>query len=332
MDSQTLLQTKFFNKIGALFPDQTIVTAVMELLNLRKGAAYKRMNGETALTTEQLILIANHFNISLDNIFFGDKFISFSHPFLYAQKAKSVDFLSLITGYLETLTKEESSELIYLSNELPFFYYISKKYIFTFLYSMWNHLHWEEGGLRIANVSRLDSEIEKFRTDISTYYDNHPVTEIWNPTMFTNLYQQIIFCITIKAFDSNEFIQRLIIDIEQLIDHLRETALQGKRHSQSKEEPIDLKLYINEFGSYHNVILHKGESVNSTFLGFDYPHFIVTKNNQFYTYAYSWIDKIKQRSVLISGEGFQQREVYFEKLKDQFLTFKAKVEKLTSDL
>lgn len=117
-----------------------------------------------------------------------------------------------------------------------------------------------------------------------------------------------------------------MIDIEHLLDHLREIAMQGKRDTQL-EEPIDLKIYINEFGSYHNVILHKGETVNSTFLGFDYPHFIVTKNDQFYDYAYNWIDKIKQRSVLISGEGFQQRELYFKELKDQFLVFKGKVEK-----
>jgi hypothetical protein len=331
MDNQTFIQTKFFNKIGLRFPDQTIVKAVMELLNLRKGAAYKRMNGETALTTEELIRIANHFDVSLDNVFFTDKFISFSHPFLYSQKAKSIDFLSLIAGYLETLTNEESSELIYLSNELPFFYYVSKKHIFTFLYSMWNHLHWEEGGLMIANVSRLDKDIEKFRTDISNYYDNHPVTEIWNPTMFSNLYQQIIFCITIKAFDTADFIRHLVIDIEQLLNHLRDIAMKGKRHSQLQEKPIDLKLYINEFGSYHNVILHKGKAVNSTFLGFDYPHFIVTKNDQFYHYAQNWVAKIKQRSVLISGEGFQQREQYFEQLKGQFQVFKSKVENLLLD-
>ena len=52
-----------------LFPDQMIVNEVMELLNLRRGAAYKRMNGETALTAEELIRIAGHFDVSLDNFF-----------------------------------------------------------------------------------------------------------------------------------------------------------------------------------------------------------------------------------------------------------------------
>ena len=113
MNSQTRFQTRFFDKIAMLFPDQMIVNEVMELLNLRRGAAYKRMNGETALTAEELIRIAGHFDISLDNFFFGGKLISFSHPFMKDERVESRDFLSLIQGYMETLNLEETGELTY---------------------------------------------------------------------------------------------------------------------------------------------------------------------------------------------------------------------------
>lgn len=328
MDITSNTQTQFFATLAESLPDQTLVLHLMEILGLQKGAVYKRMNGETTLSATELIQIAEHFGISLDNIFFQQKFISFSHPFMQLEKTKSEDFLALINQYLEVLNEERPSELVYLSNELPFFYSISRRYIFAFLYAVWDHLHWEEGGLKIANVGRVDKNVEVFRREISEYYDCQPVTEIWNPHMFSNLYQQIIFCISINAFENTDFINGLLLDIEQLVNYLKEIAYKGQRKSTNLDEKVDLKIYLNEFGSYQNLIIYKALNQQLTFLGFDYPQFIVTKNKQFYEYADAWIHKIKQRSVLISGEGLQYRERFFNKLEEEFLRFKEQTLKL----
>lgn len=275
MNNQSDIQSQFFKHLAETNPDQTIVTQIMELLNLQKGAVYKRMNGDTALTASELIHIADHFGQSLDDIFYKQKFISFSHPFMKMEKTKSEDFLSLINGYLQVLKEESPSELVYLSNELPFFYSISRRYIFSFLYSVWDHLHWEEGGLKISNVGRIDKNVEIFRRGISEYYDSQPVTEIWNPHMFSNLFQQIKFCVSISAFDNVDFIKGLLSDIEQLIQHLKDIANVGHRKKNGTDVTVDFKIYLNEFGSYQNLIVYKTNGQQLTFLGFDYPQFIV---------------------------------------------------------
>jgi len=163
MNPQQELQSKFFTELEKTTSQESVLHDSMEILGLRKGAIYKRMNGETALTTAELVSLSNHFQFSLDDSLLDGKFISFSHPFMQEGETKNIDFLRSISTYLETLRSKEESKLTYLANELPLFYYISRKYIFTFLMSIWNHLHWEEGALKINETTHLDENIESFR-------------------------------------------------------------------------------------------------------------------------------------------------------------------------
>ena len=144
--------------------------------------------------------------------------------------------------------------------------------------------------------------------------------------MFSNLFQQIKFCVTINAFENQDFVEKLLIDIEQLIESLKKIASEGQRHSRQENKKVDLKIYLNEFGSHQNIIIHEGDRYKSTFLGFDYPHYIVTESEDFYKYAQTWIDKIRQKSVLISAEAFKDRELYFQNLETKFKQFKLDIQ------
>lgn len=335
---QTFFQKKFFEVISRRNAHQNtpILHDVMDILDVRKGAAYKRMNGETAMTLEEVVKLSKHFDVSLDAIFRGNRYISFFHPFLTQNTKGSngttsefFDQFAFFLKPLKTSEPEEDKELNYLANEIPIFYYFSHRYIFTFLLSVWKHLHWDEGQIEIQDTKMYDDQIEHFRKEITKNYYGHPVTEIWNSNMLNNLYQQIIFCITIRAFKEERFIKRLIIDIEKLINHLREIAISGIKsieggHSDSSE----LKIYLNDFGNYLNLVLYKSKFIKSSFIGYDYPQFIVSHNQKFYEYSLEWINKIKKRSVLISSEGYQYRELFFIKLETDFKLFQERVEKL----
>jgi len=147
--------------------------------------------------------------------------------------------------------------------------------------------------------------------------------------MLNNLYQQIIFCITIRAFKDESFVGRLITDIEKLINHLRDIAISGVAAvDNAGRSDIELKIYLNDFGNYLNLVLYKSKYIRTSFIGYDYPQFIVSHNKQFYDFSMDWINKIKKRSALISSEGFQYRELFFIKMENDFKYFKERVEKL----
>jgi hypothetical protein len=333
MNNQIELQQKFFKILAQRKSHgNNILFEVMEVLKIKKGAAYKRMNGETAMTLEEVLKLADHFNVSLDSIFRSDKYISFLHPFLYGSTGSIDNFFHQFKTFIEPLKendKSEQKELSYLANELPIFYYFNHTYIFNFLMSVWNHLHWEDVQLKITKQPLYEKQAEDFRVETLNNYYGHKVTEIWNSNMLNNLYQQIIFSITIRAFEDGYYVDRLINDIDHLIAHLREVCLSGvKSIKGARVEGSELKIYLNDFGNYLNIVQYESVYIKSTFIGYDYPQFMLSHNRMFYEFSQDWINKIKKRSVLISSEGYQYRELFFIKIENDFKYFKDRVEKL----
>ena len=317
-------QIYFFQYIAQRKSKELMLRTIMDTLHIQKGAAYKRINGDTSLTADEMIAISKAFGFSLDTATGSHQFMSFEHPFM--GKSSSIDFLDRYAFYLKPLmTPGAESTLTYMANELPIFYYFSHSYIFNFLLAVWNHLHWYEERLSIKENLSFEPQLEQLRNDISTYYEAHPVTEIWNSNMLSNLYQQILFAVTIRAFENKRFIHSLIMDIEKLLSRLHDLAGSGQKTGRKKS---NIKIYLNEFGNYQNLALYKSEKLSVTFVGFDMPHFIVSYNQAFQEYSTEWIEKIRKRSILISSEGYQFRELFFLKLNKDFDYFKNRVEKL----
>ena len=87
-------------------------------------------------------------------------------------------------------------------------------------------------------------------------------------------------------------------------------------------------IYLNDFGNYLNILLYESEKVTTTFIGYDIPQFLVSYNSNFLEFSKNWINKIRKRSVLISTEGYQGRELFFIKIESDYKLFTEKVDKL----
>ncbi len=320
-------QTQFFDAIKARSLNGKLnIEELSELLFLQKGAVYKRINGTTPLNYGEIETLAKHYRISLDEVMQPNRYISMFHRFLKKGDANTLDYFDHFASVLKPLAEDKSQSFVYLANELPIFYYFNFDHIFNFSFSLWNHLHWKEGRITIVRDELIDNKIKDYRNQIKNQYYACPVSEIWNPSMLQNLYQQIIFCITLRAFEKKEFIEALVKDIEALISHLQDlTKQQDEESSSTINKP---KIYINEFGNYLNIVLYKSQLNKATFIGYDYPHFAMSISDRFYDFSMQWIDKIKRRSVLISGEGYQYRELFFHRLEQDFETFKDRISKL----
>jgi len=334
MNFQEHYQKIFFESLSQrrTSPTTTIIAEVMEVLNIKKGAAYKRMNGETAMTITEAVQIADHFQMSLDDIFKSNKYITFSHPFVSEEKTTIDVFLGQFKKFMQIIKEghgKEGVEMSYLANELPVFYYFSHKYIFNFLLSVWRHLHWDDIPLSIDENKELNVQAEIFRKDTLDSYYKQNVTEIWNSNMLNNLYQQIIFCITIRGFKEASYVKLLVSDIENLLNELRAITMTGEKTIKGMQVPgSEIKIYLNDFGNYLNIVQYQSPQVSSSFIGYDFPQFIVSHNPSFYEFSNNWIGKLKKRSVLISSEGYQYRELFFIKMEKDFSYFKERVGKL----
>ncbi len=323
-------QTLLFEAIKKHSPSQQLdIDTLSEILHLQKGAIYKRVNGTTPLNIHELSALVDVYKISLDEIIQPDRYISMYHRFLKKGEASTFDYFDHFISMLKPLAWEEARSFVYLANELPIFYYFNFEHIFNFVFSVWNHLHWSEGRLTVSRNTNLDEKIKDYQKQIKNQYYACPVTEIWNSNMLNNLYQQIIFCVTIRAFQDKTFIKSLTIDIEKLINHLKHITT-PEEELKENQKPNRAKIYINEFGNYLNIVLFNSDAAKATFIGYDYPHFAMSTSERWHNFSMDWIDKIKRRSVLISSEGYQYRELFFHRLENDFKLFQERLDKLVA--
>ncbi len=318
MKYQNALFVRLKERLGS--QKSTLIDRVVDALGLKKSTAYKRINGSSSMSVDELVTLSQAMNFSLDDVFFKDKHISFKHPFVNEAENRK-NFIEQFDLYMSPLDRKDGNSLTFLANELPLFYYFNHPHIFHFTVSVWNHLHWKDSRLEIDSALKYDEELKAFRELTRKRIANIDVIEVWNSNMLNNLFQQIIFSITIRAFKSPANISDLLNDIELLISALKKATEVKNEH---------LTIYLNEFGNYLNMVTYNSKSMKATFLGVDYPKFIVSENENFYKFATDWINKIKRRSVLISGEGYQYQELFFRKMETDFEAFKDKVQKLIS--
>jgi len=216
----------------------------------------------------------------------------------------------------------EGNELIYMANELPVFHYLAYPEIFNFQTGIWDFKQKGQGKLKIPKRQMASEELSDLNTAVQAYYNSNPVTEIWNSTMLSNLYQQINFCISIRGFENKDAVEILLRDIEKLLEDLKSTV----QDNQSENHEI----YLNDFGTYLNMVLYNSEHLKASFIGMDIPQFMVSHDQSFFNFAMQWINEIKERSVLISSGGYQNRELFFVKLDKDFLQFKDNLQKLVA--
>lgn len=319
-NTQEQLQRHFFNYLVQRWGSEQVLADTMKALQILKAAAYKRMNGTTALTSHEMIVLTRHFNFSLDTIFQSDKYYAFEQPF--SQKLTTSQFLEQFTQFLKPLsTIEGSSHITYLANDLPIFYYFSHRYIFNFLMAVWTHIHDAGQRLTVVENDSINAQIVQSNEEIVSYYRRHPITEIWNSNMLNNLYQQVLYAISVKAMKDEDYIHSLLNDILSLIGKLRVIS------NPSNANDHHQKIYFNDFGSHINTVHFESKLINNTFISYDYPKFIVTWNPDFHRYTKEWIAKIIKTSVLISSEAYQQREMFFNRVEKDYNAFEAKVKK-----
>ncbi|MGH1435714.1 MAG: hypothetical protein ACRBG0_14805 [Lewinella sp.] len=318
-------QKKLFAHLISRFDKKIVLHETMDILHLQKAAVYKRMSGDTALTLSEAVKLAQELGISLDTAVGTEGYHSFSHPF--REVMSSFDFLQCFVDIMTPILPNEEAEsrVIYLANELPVFYYLEYDSIFKFLVAIWNHLHWSQQELVINSEELLHPIITTLRNRIVAHYRSRKVTEIWNSNMLANIFQQILFAISIKAFKDQAFIAQLISDLEQLIKNLKQLAFAENRQDHPQHGKI--QIYINEFGNYQNMVLFEALELRATGIGFDMPQFMISHDQVLYEYSKKWVEKIKRRSENITSGGYRFREVFFNQLEADLKLFKEKAER-----
>jgi len=209
-----------------LNPNVSMVDEIARLLNMSKDSAYRRLRGDTDFTFDEIGVLSQKFNISLDNLLaIDDNHVTFNFRALDRENFSFEDYLQSILENLEFSSTIENKELIYAAKDLPLFHEfrfpeLASFKIFFWLKTILQHSHY------LDKSFDFDAVPEKLKTLGRRIWDQYmllPSTEIWNEETINVTLKQMEYYFDSGIMDKTQTLRFCDVYTE-LVEHIQSEA------------------------------------------------------------------------------------------------------------
>ncbi|TAE53242.1 MAG: hypothetical protein EAZ89_07595 [Bacteroidetes bacterium] len=334
------LYKRFLNLLLERIREQVPSNALLaqelsEALDLNIDSAYRRIRGDTTFRADELIVIAQKYNISIDDLtgVAGQKAIPFFSSALNRGAIDFEDYLLQVLSVLKKARDRKVAQVLFAAKDIPVFHLFQFRELSLFKMFFWQRSIFHNPGTQNERFSlEITSEKQERCLDlcrqIAEYYCQIPSQEIWMEETSFSFLKQIAYYHDADAFHSREDAIRLCESAESLFSHLKAEAEGGYKfmHGRPVDNPRqNFTLYLNELMLIDNVISLRYQEGSQTYLIYHNIEFISTEHTEFCNQAHQWIERIMSRSDLISTHGERQRNQIFRRIQDRLDSLKQKI-------
>ncbi|MCB0532733.1 MAG: hypothetical protein H6574_13720 [Lewinellaceae bacterium] len=317
---QSALASHLIKEIRHRLPENMELAKNLEpLLEVGRSALYKRLRGALAFTPDELVVLARHFQISMDKFVLDQPgIVALEFPVLTEPVHSSAAFLSRVEQQLQVALNLPEPTLFYASAEIPLFCYFRYPELTAFKLYMWSRTTWllpefEHQKFSFSNFPNK-TEILKRSEAILRHYCDLPSCEFWTLHMLENTLNQIDFLAYEGGFAEPEMAKLLHEQLGSLISWQQQMAERGCKIDNTNREGAKLLVYHNEIAHTNNTLLVQSATHRQAFFTFDNPNFGTSSSPVFCNYTADWFNRLQRCSIRMSREGEKQRFRFFEKL------------------
>ena len=192
-------------------PETVLAQELVALLQQSKANIYKKINGKVPFSCEEIVLLARHFGISLDQYIHNghngfDK-VSFDYSLPQHQPRTPLQFLEKIRNDMERIAQLPQPKIRYASNEVPIFHSIMSRNVLAFKLYVWSRTNWKLPELLNApfNPDEIYArwpELEEHRQATYLLYQQIPSIEYWPRIILNNFLNQIRYYANVNLLPS----------------------------------------------------------------------------------------------------------------------------------
>ena len=330
------LQTTLFEHILSKYSKKAeAVDAISAHLNLSKDGIYRRIRGETVLTPDELASLAKHYQISLDELVYGQtNQILFSYTPFTTKLRSFQDWLELTYQNLERVYQIPEVHIFYASQEIPihlYFQFPKLLHFRAYLLSLTSNLDFGRSHDLPFNFSILRTETLALASKFSKLYITVPSTELWNLGIFDNTLNAIEYLLTIDKYEEPQFAIQLCEELFGLIEHTKRIAASGKKqllNSDGTAPGASFELYYNELADTNNSIFVTSPLGNRLFTTYSNPNFLSTNNQKLCDYTQNWFKVLMEKSTSISQHSSVNRDWFFKQLEKKVQQTQRRLERM----
>ena len=313
-----------------LNPNVSMVDEIARLLNMSKDSAYRRLRGDTDFTFDEIGILSQKFNISLDNLLtIDDKHVTFSFRALDRENFSFEDYLQSILENLEFSSTIENKELIYAAKDLPLFHEFRFPELASFKIFFWLKTILQHSDYLDKSFD-FDAVPEKLITLGRRIWDQYmllPSTEIWNEETINVTLKQMEYYFDSGIMDKTQTL-RLCDVYTELVEHIQSEAELGRKFNDKNDGGAknNLKIYNNEVSIPNNLLLLVMEDIKIAYVNCNMLDILTTTNKFYCDQSHKYLNNIIKKSTLISMVSEKQRIKLFRKMKSKIMKLRKRVE------
>lgn len=306
-------QVRLFERIKAKLPQEIKFTEeIKSALGVSLNSAYRKIRGETQLPMEEIIFLADRYQISLDECMANES----SDTLLFRRRntVSNLDefkaYIIHTQGQLAALRNMPEANLFYSARDLPLFFYFRYPALAAFKILVW--MKDTDPSLSSHNRLSLDmvpADIIDEAKQLNKLYFELPTTEFWTTRTIANMLEQIRYYAS--GLLSEEDIARIFEDLEKVIDE------REKRAAGQFDEGVNVRsdLYWCNFLMIANGALASVKDLRIGFVAFSGINFIQTFDPGFCRQMDEAFRAHLRQGIIISGSAEKERAQFFNILR-----------------
>ena len=302
-----MIQQILLEKIKEELPQtDSLNDAVALALDISYDAAHRRTSLKSKFSLEESILLARHFNISLDGLFgiAENQFLSVEKTRRIASEEDLQLYFENLYRSLLPLLNRKDCQVYYSAKDIPIFYTLKENRLSRFKFYVW---------LKLLDKSFRNKSFETYIPKLSTVqsakklgalYKDLQIAEIWDVTSINGTLKQIHFYykaaqITLKTALA------LCEELKILLDEISVKVA-------SKKHPF--KLYHNELILMNNNLLVTTPKQQSLYVPFSLLSYYLTSDKETCKQAESYFKKQLKHSKLLNTSGEKDQNLFYNKI------------------
>ena len=280
-----------------------LVRELKELWSCSRTAVYDRLSGRVQLNLRELDLLGRHYGIYLKDL----------HRTETDENAPS-DPLSVLIDAL-TLAVKRGSTLSFATTEIPVFYLFQYPELCAVKTYIWRCFNWKADSEVVPefNLDYWMREPENHALQqLWQLYSRVPSEEIWCSVMLDNLLNQIHYLTTAGHLHRLKDFHQIEQTLHDLLGHLREYVLSGKKDNQAALEVRD-----NEFSTTNNFVLLNDREHPTVYLT-GIAMTVFRNDDPLLTdqLRRSWEQQVRHSQQLTNGSD-RDRHLFFQKIEQR---------------
>ena len=315
-------QKRLFNYIQSILPDHVKpVNEISELLGTNTATTYERMGGRVPLKINELVSLAEHFNLSLDEALgLKNDNIPFSYVLLAADDPEQyIRYMRGLEASIKRLAAAEHMELTFAADDIPVFHFMNHPELTYFkLYAWYQSMSNVDGSYEQFMRSADDLELRGIFKGIAAAYRAIPTTEIWTEETISPMLSLLAHYRDFGKFDSSETLVMLCRQLLEILERVERWAADSRKDGDSNA-PYSLYLCPVQPGS--SIMLSRRDGVPSVRIKLYTINSVATDNPILCEETQKWMDQTISKSTNLTRSSEIARARFFDGMK-------AKVRKL----